>query len=370
MTRLSKLLRILLRFLLVWAVDAISLWVTALVLPGFDLVAREGYTSLTIAAVAALVLGLVNFLIRPTILLVARPFGMVVTFVVGFFVNALALIITSALLPGLRISGILPAVISGLVLAAVNTVLTGLLTLDDSDSFYEQRIRRLAQSSPFPDAHSGGQGLLVMEIDGVSYRHMQQALTLGYMPTLRSGGSSINNMFDGDAEKSLLTLSKLRADNPAEGKRRAEDVYLPMLNPYFFTRALALFLGEAMREVWQGFKQKVSGAWPRLNRLKKGYPFKRELMPRGATVVQTAGGDDGDANVFAMGAELQNAHQQDVGSRTGQAVARRAGELSQSATPKRWRPPTPPCRPPPPSLSAPPATWRTSSGLTCLATEV
>jgi uncharacterized membrane protein YvlD (DUF360 family) len=501
MTRLSKLLRMTLRFLLVWAVDAISLLITALVLPGFALVAREGYTSLTIAAVAALVLGLVNFLIRPIILLVARPFGMVVTFVVGFFVNALALIITAALLPGLQISGLLPAVIGGLVLAAVNTVLTGLLTLDDSDSFYEQRIRRLAQSSPFPDANSGGQGLLVMEIDGVSYRHMQQALALGYMPTLRSmvedegyvltqidcglpsqtsacqagilfgdnddipafrwfdkqqkklyvsssdaaeinrrhatgnglmrGGSSINNMFDGDAEKAMLTLSKLRADTPAEGKRRAEDVYLLMLNPYFFTRTLALFLGEALRDVWQGFKQKVTGTWPRLNRLKKGYPFKRaattvllrdvahslvildimrgspsicttfagydkvahfsgpwsndafsvlkrfdrevahmrdilerrasrpyelillsdhgqssgptfaqryqidletliqRLMPQGATVVQTAGGDDGDANVFAMGAELQNAYQQDVGSRTGQAVARRAGELSQ-----------------------------------------
>lgn len=481
--------------------DAISLWVTALVLPGFALVAREGYTSLTIAVVVALVLGLVNFLIRPIILLVARPFGMVVTFVVGFFVNALALIITAALLPGLQISGILPAVIGGLVLAAVNTVLTGLLTLDDSDSFYEQRIRRLAQSSPFPDANSGGQGLLVMEIDGVSYRHMQQALALGYMPTLRTmiedegyvltqidcglpsqtsacqagilfgdnydipafrwfdkqqqklyvssrdaaeinrrhstgtglmrGGSSINNMFDGDAEKAMLTLSKLRANTPEEGKRRAEDVYLLMLNPYFFTRTLALFLGEALRDVWQGFKQKVTGVWPRLNRLKKGYPFKRaattvllrdvahslvvldimrgspsiyttfagydkvahfsgpwsndafsvlrrfdrevahmrdilqrrisrpyelillsdhgqssgptfsqryqidletliqQQMPRGATVVQTAGGDDGDANVFAMGAELQNAYQQDVGGRTGQAVARRAGELSQ-----------------------------------------
>ncbi len=345
MTRLSKLLRMVLRFLLVWAVDAISLVVTAALLPGMALVAQQGQSSLAVAASAALVLGLVNFLIRPIILLVARPFGLVVTFVVGFFVNALALLITAALLSGLQISGIFPALIGGLILAAVNTVLAGLLTVDDSDSFYEQRIRRLAQSNSFSSASSAGNGLLMMEIDGVSYRHMQQALALGYMPTLQTmiddegyalsqidcglpsqtsacqagilfgdnydipafrwfdkqqqklyvsssdaaelnrrhstgnglmrGGSSINNMFDGDAEKAMLTLSKLRADTPEEGKRRAEDVYLLMLNPYFFMRTLVSFLGEALRDVWQAFKQKQAGVWPRLNRLKGGYPFKR-----------------------------------------------------------------------------------------------
>ena len=76
--------------------------------------------------------------------------------------------------------------IGGLVLAAVNTFLAGLLTVDDADSFYEQRIRRLAQRNPFPSANSAENGLLVMEIDGLSYRHMEQALALGYMPTLQT----------------------------------------------------------------------------------------------------------------------------------------------------------------------------------------
>ena len=106
MTRFNKLLRVVLRFLLVWAVDAISLMITALLLPGIALVAQQGQSRLAVAASAALLLGLVNFLIRPIILLVARPFGLVATFVVGFFVNAVALLITAALLPGFQISGI------------------------------------------------------------------------------------------------------------------------------------------------------------------------------------------------------------------------------------------------------------------------
>jgi len=125
--------------LLVWAVDAISLLITAGFLPGIALAAQEGQSHLAVAAVAALIMGLVNFLIRAIILLTVRSFGLVATFVVGFFVNAVALLITAALLPGFQISGIIPAVIGGLVLAAFNT----LLIVDDSDSFYEQRIRRL-----------------------------------------------------------------------------------------------------------------------------------------------------------------------------------------------------------------------------------
>jgi uncharacterized membrane protein YvlD (DUF360 family) len=345
MTRLSKLARMLRRFLLVWAVDAVSLVITAALLPGMAILSATGRPAWLVAAVAALTLGLVNFIVRPIILLAARPFGLVATLIVGFFVNALTLLITAALLPGFELQGIFPAIVGAIVLAGVNTVLTGLITLDDADSFYEQRILRLAQQSPFAAASSQESGLLILEIDGVSYRHMQQALALGYMPTLRHmveaegyvltridcglpaqtsacqagilfgnnydipafrwfdkrqqklyvshsdtvelnqrhsngqglvrGGSSINNMFDGDAEKALMTLSRLRASSPAEAKRRAEDVSLLMLNPYFFTRTIVLVLGEAVLDVAQAFRQRWLGVWPRLNRLKRGYPFKR-----------------------------------------------------------------------------------------------
>lgn len=185
MTRLSKLARVLRRFLLVWAVDAVSLVITAALLPGMAILSVSGRPAWLVAAVAALTLGLLNFIARPIILLAARPFGLVATLVVGFFINALALWSTAALLPGFDLQGILPAIVGAIVLAGVNTVLTGLLTLDDADSFYEQRILRLAQQSPFAAASSQARGLLILEIDGVSYRHMQQALALGYMPTLR-----------------------------------------------------------------------------------------------------------------------------------------------------------------------------------------
>gem|GEM_PF-5323458 len=42
MSRLSSLVRVLLRFLLVWAVDAVSLIITAALLPGMAFLAAPG----------------------------------------------------------------------------------------------------------------------------------------------------------------------------------------------------------------------------------------------------------------------------------------------------------------------------------------
>jgi hypothetical protein len=92
---------------------------------------------------------------------------------------------------------------------------------------------------------------------------------------LTRGGSSIDNMLNGDAEKSLLTMADLREADREQGRRRAQDVYLLMLHPYFFMRAIALFLGAVIREVWQGWQQKRKNVYPRLNRLHGGYPFVR-----------------------------------------------------------------------------------------------
>lgn len=501
MMPLSNLARVLRRFLLVWVVDAVSLLVAAALLPGMDFVAVAGGPAWLVAAAAALLLGLVNFVIRSILLLVARPFGLVTTLIVGFFVDALALLLTAALLPGFEVDGPLPAIAGGLVLAAVNTVLAGLLTLDDADSFYEQRILHLAQQSPFAAASSQERGVLILEIDGVSYRHIQQAVALGYMPTLRRmieeegyvlsridcglpsqtsasqagilfgnnhdipaftwydkqkhklyvshsdavelnqrhsngqglvrDGSSISNMFDGDAEKAQMTLSRLRGSSPEEARRRAEDVSLLLLNPYFLARTLSLFLAEAALDVWQGFSQRWRGVWPRLNRLKGGYPFKRaattvllreaahhlvaldlmrgspaiyttfagydkvahhsgpwtrdafsvlkrydrevaqlrgivrrkaprpyevillsdhgqssgatfyqrygvdlkgfiqQHMPQGSSVAQSWSGDDGLANVGAIGIELENAEALGLGGRTAHAVAHELAELAE-----------------------------------------
>ena len=337
----------LVRFAVLWLVDALSLLGAAWLLPGIT-IAPVGETPAALIAVsAALLLAIVNLLIRPVILLLARPLGWIAMFIVGFLVNAVALWITAWLLPGFDVT-VLGGLLGGIVFAIFNTILTGILELDEEGSFYQGRIERRAKEQPFASANAPGRGLMMVEIDGLSYWHIQKALDDGLLPTLKQmieedghvlsrvdcglpsmtsscqagimfgdnddipayrwydkeqkklyvsagdaaelnaryahgqglmrDGSSIMNMLNGDAEKSMFTMANMRTGTPEEQKRRAQDVTLLMLNPYFLTRSLVVFFWEVGREVWEGWQQKRHDVQPRLNRLEHGYPFLRAAM--------------------------------------------------------------------------------------------
>jgi uncharacterized membrane protein YvlD (DUF360 family) len=167
-------------------INALSLGVTAGILPGIELNAIDQFPIWVVAIAAAFLLGLVNLLIRPLILLLAVPLGFIVLFIAGFFVNAVTLRITANLTNGgLTVDGWLPAIIGGVVLAVVNMLIAGLLGVDDGRSFYEGIIeRRLArQRVDLPE--NASRGLVMLEIDGLSYHHIKKAIADGYMPTVK-----------------------------------------------------------------------------------------------------------------------------------------------------------------------------------------
>src|SRR3954452_4055667 len=91
--------RYLVRFAILWVVDALSLLFTSWVLPGMNLSAVDDTQLWTVALAAAFLLTIVNLLIRPIVFAVAKPLGWVALFVIGFLVNALALWITAFLMP-------------------------------------------------------------------------------------------------------------------------------------------------------------------------------------------------------------------------------------------------------------------------------
>ena len=91
------MVRVAIRFVVLWAVSAVSLAFTAWLLPGINLDPVAPWAAWQVALAAAFILGIINLLIRPIILLLAMPLGFIVLFVVGFFVNAITLRLTSLL---------------------------------------------------------------------------------------------------------------------------------------------------------------------------------------------------------------------------------------------------------------------------------
>ena len=183
MGKARSALRFLFRLATIWVVDAVSLSLTAWFLPGMGLGGHAGFPAWLVALGAALLLGAVNLAIRPLILLAVMRQGFIILLIAGFFVNAVMLRLTAAAMGGgLTVDGWLPAIAGGVVLAVVNMIVSGLVGIDDQGSFY-----RAVIESQWAQGQAGARldnyrGLIVLQVDGLSYDHLQDALARGYVP--------------------------------------------------------------------------------------------------------------------------------------------------------------------------------------------
>ena len=78
------------------------------------------------AFLAAIVLGLVNSLVRPLMVVLTIPFTVITFGLFLFVINALMLMLVGAIVPGVKIQGFLPALLGSLLLTALN-VLIGMM---------------------------------------------------------------------------------------------------------------------------------------------------------------------------------------------------------------------------------------------------
>ena len=79
------------------------------------------------ALLAALVLGVVNFLVRPILVLITLPVTILTLGLFLIVVNALMLKLTSALVPGFVIIGFTPALVAAVLLGLFNLIASALM---------------------------------------------------------------------------------------------------------------------------------------------------------------------------------------------------------------------------------------------------
>jgi len=100
-----------------WIVSAIAILITAYLLPG---VMVDGFGS---ALIVALVLGILNALVRPIFLALTLPINLLTLGFFTFIVNALLVMAAAAFVPGFSLSSFWLAVIFGIVLALITYIL-------------------------------------------------------------------------------------------------------------------------------------------------------------------------------------------------------------------------------------------------------
>ncbi len=105
-------------FLLRMAISAFALWVASAIVPGMTIAGTPTLLG------AALLLGLVNAVVRPLALLLTLPFTIVTLGLFILVVNAAMLGLVAALLDGFTLSGFGSALLGSLVVSFVGSLVS------------------------------------------------------------------------------------------------------------------------------------------------------------------------------------------------------------------------------------------------------
>jgi putative membrane protein len=109
-------------FLVRLVVNAAALWVAAQLVPGIAI------TGLTPLILAALVLGLINAIVRPILVILTLPLTLLTLGLFLFVLNAFCLWLTSRLVPGFEVHTFAAALLGALVISIVSWLLTAFLS--------------------------------------------------------------------------------------------------------------------------------------------------------------------------------------------------------------------------------------------------
>jgi uncharacterized membrane protein YvlD (DUF360 family) len=176
---------VLVRLAVVWLVDAVSLLFAAFVIAGFTITGDTFGQRLQVALAAALFLGIINLLIRPLLLKLSMPLGFIGVFVVGLVINAAFLQLVARVMPAVTIEGFGAGFWSAILVAGVNTILTSFIPITHKGSYYQSLIIKQARQNMFAGGKTDKPGLLMLEVDGLSYSHFQKAMKAGWLPYLK-----------------------------------------------------------------------------------------------------------------------------------------------------------------------------------------
>jgi putative membrane protein len=108
--------------LLVWILNAVALLAVAYLLPGITV------ASFGSAMWAALILGLVNMLVKPVLILLTLPITIVTLGLFLFVINALLFWFVGSMLTGFKVNGFWWAVIGAIVYSLISGFLTNLIS--------------------------------------------------------------------------------------------------------------------------------------------------------------------------------------------------------------------------------------------------
>jgi putative membrane protein len=107
-------------FLLTWILTAVALLLTGYIVPGISI------ASFSVAIIAAVVLGLINAIVKPLLIFFTLPLTILTLGLFIFVINAIAFSLVAYFTPGFQINGFFPALFGSILLSIISGVLNSL----------------------------------------------------------------------------------------------------------------------------------------------------------------------------------------------------------------------------------------------------
>ncbi len=166
------------RILLIWVIQTAALLIMAWIMD--SVMVRSVGTAL----VAAAAIGLLNAFLWPLLSRILLPFAVLTLGIVALLLNGLIVWLASEFVEGFTVAGFWSAFWLSLGMAAINIILSTLLTIDDDHSWTRNQVKRRMKRAEHPE-ETDVPGIFFLEIDGLAEPILEKALQEGFMPTLK-----------------------------------------------------------------------------------------------------------------------------------------------------------------------------------------
>lgn len=166
------ILRILLSIVASAIAFALAVWLT----PGVS-----AATDPSVLAAVAL-LGILDVALRPLLMAVALPIGLIAVGILGLLFRV---VIFAIVLPatGFQVDDFLATVLASFIYGAVLTALSGLIGMSDEDSFSARVVAQVIRDDGSP-THTEVPGVLMIQVDGLAAPLLRAQVRAGNLPTL------------------------------------------------------------------------------------------------------------------------------------------------------------------------------------------
>jgi uncharacterized membrane protein YvlD (DUF360 family) len=165
------------RLVISWITSAVALLVAAALVPGVEVSGLGG------AALATLVIAVLNAALPPIVAALRLPFALITGFLLILVVDALMLRAASDFVPGVHVDSFWWALVAALVTSAVAVVLEAIFGTNDDDTYTFKVIQRIARRSK-DQVRTDVPGVVFLEIDGLALPVLQRAMRDGNAPVM------------------------------------------------------------------------------------------------------------------------------------------------------------------------------------------